>query len=150
MQTAFQWRALSGLPQPLRAASAKGACPLLLGDWSQGGPNNHPAHESATAHLPPGYRAEPLVPMPPVEQSHHLAWCRLLTRNWHSPSASARMKSPAPVVADLQHSPWKEFRVEIRNEACCALGKMGRTDPQIIRYTKEKILWTQILASCPI
>ena len=29
------------------------------------------------------------------------------------------------------NTPWKEFRVEIRNEALCALGKTGRTGLQI-------------------
>ena len=40
---------------------------------------------------------------------------------------------------------WKEFRVEIRKEALCPLGKTGRTGLQIIRYFQEKILWTQFL-----
>ena len=44
-------------------------------------------------------------------------------------------------------SPWKEFRVKIRNEALCALGKTGRTDLQIVRSFQEKILWVSILAS---
>ena len=29
------------------------------------------------------------------------------------------------------NTPWKEFRVEIRNEALCVLGKTSRTGPQI-------------------
>ena len=40
---------------------------------------------------------------------------------------------------------WKEFRVENRNEALCALGKTGRTGLQIIRYFQELILWAQFL-----
>ena len=31
-------------------------------------------------------------------------------------------------------TPWKEFRVESRNEALCALGKTGRTGLQIVRH----------------
>ena len=42
-------------------------------------------------------------------------------------------------------TPWKEFRVENRNEALCALGKTGRTGLQIIRYFQELILWAQFL-----
>ena len=40
---------------------------------------------------------------------------------------------------------WKEFRVEIRNEALCALGKPSRTGLQIVRYYQEKILRAQFL-----
>ena len=43
------------------------------------------------------------------------------------------------------NTPWKEFRVEIRNEALCALGKTGRTGLQMVRYFQEKILWAQFL-----
>ena len=33
---------------------------------------------------------------------------------------------------------WKEFRVEIRNEALCALGKTSRTGLQFVRYFQVK------------
>ena len=34
----------------------------------------------------------------------------------------------------IYKTPWKEFRVESRNEALCALGKTGRTGLQIVRH----------------
>ena len=37
------------------------------------------------------------------------------------------------------NSPWKEFRVQIRNEALCALGKLGRTGLKTVRCFQEKI-----------
>ena len=40
---------------------------------------------------------------------------------------------------------WKEFRMEIRNEALCALGKTSRTGLQILRYFQEVILWAWFL-----
>ena len=40
---------------------------------------------------------------------------------------------------------WKEFRVEIRSEAFCVLGKTGRTGLQTVRYFQGKILWVQFL-----
>ena len=43
------------------------------------------------------------------------------------------------------NTPWKEFRVESRNEALRALGKTGRTGLQIVRYFQEPILWAQFL-----
>ena len=55
------------------------------------------------------------------------------SKNCPSPFASIRIKSLATAVADLHHT-LKEFRVEIRNEALCALGKNGRTGLQIVRY----------------
>ena len=45
--------------------------------------------------------------------------------NWHLPSASIRIKSWATAAADLHH-PLKEFRVEVRSEALCALGKLAK------------------------
>ena len=42
-------------------------------------------------------------------------------------------------------TPWKEFRVEGRNEALCALGKTGKTGLQIVRYFQEPILWAHFL-----
>ena len=41
------------------------------------------------------------------------------------------------------NTPWKEFRVEDRNEALCAQGKAGRTGLQMVRYFQEPILWAQ-------
>ena len=41
------------------------------------------------------------------------------------------------------NTPWKQFRVESRDEALCALGKTGRTGLQIVRYFQELILWAQ-------
>ena len=37
------------------------------------------------------------------------------------------------------NTPCKEFRVEIRNEALCALGNTGRAGLQIVRYFQRKI-----------
>ena len=42
------------------------------------------------------------------------------------------------------NTPWKESRVESRNEAFCAWGKTGRTGLQIDIF-KEPILWAQFL-----
>ena len=42
------------------------------------------------------------------------------------------------------NTPWKEFRVEIRNEVLCTLGKTGRTGLWIFRYFQE-VLWIQFL-----
>ena len=39
-------------------------------------------------------------------------------------------------TADFQH-PWKEFRVKVRNEALCALGKTGRTGLQIDLFRRR-------------
>ena len=39
----------------------------------------------------------------------------------------------------------KEFRLRIKNEALCALGKTGRIGLQMVRYFQELILWAQIL-----
>ena len=41
---------------------------------------------------------------------------------------------------------WKDFSMEIRNEALCTLGKTVRSGLQLVRYFKEKILWVQFLA----
>ena len=43
------------------------------------------------------------------------------------------------------NTPWKEFRVEIRNEALGALRKTGGTGLQRVRYFQELILWAQFL-----
>ena len=45
------------------------------------------------------------------------------TTNWHLPSVSTRIKSCAAAAADFQ-DPLKWVRVENRNEALCALGKI--------------------------
>ena len=42
--------------------------------------------------------------------------------------------------------PWKEFRVKIKNEAFCALGKTDKTGLKIVRSFQE-ILWVPIPAS---
>ena len=55
---------------------------------------------------------------------------------WPSPSTSTRIKSHAAAAADLQH-PCKEFSVESRNEALCALEKAGRTGRERVRYFQE-------------
>lgn len=39
----------------------------------------------------------------------------------------------------------KEYRVEIRNETLCALGKAGRTGLRLVRYFQEIILRAQFL-----
>ena len=43
------------------------------------------------------------------------------------------------------NTPWKDFRVDSRNEALHARGKTGKTGLQIVRYSKELILWAQFL-----
>ena len=43
------------------------------------------------------------------------------------------------------NTPWKEFGVERRNEALCALGKTGRTGLQIFTYFRETILWAPFM-----
>ena len=58
------------------------------------------------------------------------------TKNCHLPSASKRMKSLATAVVDLRH-PRKEFRLEIRNEALCALERTGRTGLRIVRNVQK-------------
>ena len=37
------------------------------------------------------------------------------------------------------NTPWKEFRVQIRNEALCTLGKLGRTGLKTVRCFQEEI-----------
>ena len=64
--------------------------------------------------------------------------------NWRWPSASARTKSQSAVTAECQH-PWEVFRVEIRNETPCALGKTDKTGLQIVRYFQDEILWAHFL-----
>ena len=53
-------------------------------------------------------------------------------------------KSHAGTAADFQY-PWKEFRVESRNEVLCALGKTGRISLKILWYFQELIWWAQFL-----
>ena len=64
---------------------------------------------------------------------------RVPAKSWHLPPASTRIKSLASVIVDLQHTQ-KEFRVELRIEAHCGVGKTGRTGFQIVRYFQKKIL----------
>ena len=66
----------------------------------------------------------------------------LPTKNWHLPSASTRIKSQDAVTADLQH-PWKDFRVEIWNEALC-LGRNWQNKSSA-SYFQEMVLWAQSL-----
>ena len=40
---------------------------------------------------------------------------------------------------------WKEFKVEIRSEVVCVLGKTGRTGLQTVRCFPGKILWVHFL-----
>ena len=47
-------------------------------------------------------------------------------------------------TADLQ-LPLKEFRVKIRNEALCALGKTGRSGLQIVRSFRRRFYESQFL-----
>ena len=70
---------------------------------------------------------------------------RLPTKNCYLPSTSARMRSLATAVTNLQHT-LKGVQGEINHEALCALGKTGRTGLQIASYFQE-ILWAQFLAS---
>ena len=61
------------------------------------------------------------------------------TANWHLPPTSIKIKSRAATVADLQHL-LKEFRVDIREEAPCALGETARTRLQRVRGFQETSL----------
>ena len=66
----------------------------------------------------------------------------LPTENWHLPSISVRLNHE-PLQLLTFNIPWKEFRVAIRNEALCALGKTGRTGLQIDifrRFCESKFL----------
>ena len=49
-------------------------------------------------------------------------------------------------AADVRHS-LKEFSVESRSEALCALGKASSIGLHIVRCFQEKMLWTQLVAS---
>ena len=51
--------------------------------------------------------------------------------------------SRATVAAES--TPWKKFRVEIRNEALCALGKTGRSGLQIVRSFRRRFYESQFL-----
>ena len=51
----------------------------------------------------------------------------LPTRNWHLPSISTKIKS-WPLKLLTFNTLWKEFRVEISNEALCALEKLAEED----------------------
>ena len=57
---------------------------------------------------------------------------------WHLQS-NTRIKWCA-AAGGFQH-PWKEFRVENRNEALCTQGKFGRTGLHTVRNFQELILW---------
>ena len=57
---------------------------------------------------------------------------QIATCQGHLPSASTRIKSCATAAADLQHS-LKEFRVESRNKALCALGNWQDRSSDILR-----------------
>ena len=59
----------------------------------------------------------------------------LPAKNLHLPSASTRIKSLTTVA--FVNIPRREFRVEIRNEALCALGKASRTGLQIDIFRKR-------------
>ena len=67
----------------------------------------------------------------------------LSTANWHLPSTSTRIKSCAAAATDLQY-PWKEFRVDSRNEVLCAWEKIGRTGLQIHIF-RRSWFWVQFL-----
>ena len=63
--------------------------------------------------------------------------------DWCLPSTSRSIQSSALKLLAFS-TPWKGFRVKIRNEALCALGKTGRIGLYIVRYF-QKILWTRLL-----
>ena len=70
--------------------------------------------------------------------SHTIRYrCQLKIVTCHLPLQGWSQYPPQSLTFN---TPWKEFRVEIRNEALSALGKTGRRGLQI-----EKILWTQFL-----
>ena len=73
---------------------------------------------------------------------HFLRWCQLKVGTGHLPLQGLNHKLLQLLTFD---TPWKEFRVETRNEALCALGKLARTGLQTVRYFQEKILWAQFV-----
>ena len=84
------------------------------------------------------------IPLPTVSykislSSYHITFC-LQTGTCHLPLQGLNYE---PLQLPTFNTPWKEFRVEIRNEALWALGKRGRTGLQIVRCFQKKILWVQ-------
>ena len=84
------------------------------------------------------------IPLPTVSykislSSYHITFC-LQTGTCHLPLQGLNYE---PLQLPTFNTPWKEFRVEIRNEALWALGKTGRTGLQIVRCFQKKILWVQ-------
>ena len=69
-----------------------------------------------------------------MEKMRFRGLCMMSTTNWHLPwclpSTSTKIKSYVTAAADLQQL-LKEFRVESRNEALCAPGKLAG---QVLRY----------------
>ena len=82
------------------------------------------------------------LPCPPV---WHAASCFLLktsqvpTTNWHLPSASWQGLSHEPLQPLTFSTPRNELRVEISNEALCALEQTGRRALHKGQYFQEKI-----------
>ena len=87
------------------------------------------------------------VSTPPI-QTPFLTWtknpfyCHLQIGTWHLPLQGSNYE---PLQLLNFNTPWKEFRVKMRNEALCALEKTGRPGLQIVRYFWEKILWALLL-----
>ena len=73
-------------------------------------------------------------------------WCQLQIDTCHG-TCHLPLQGLNQVLLQLLtfNIPWKEFSVESRNEALCALGKTGRTDLQIVIHFQELILWAQFL-----
>ena len=86
------------------------------------------------------------IPLPTVSykislSSYHITFC-LQIGTCHLPLHGLNYE---PLQLPTFNTPWKEFRVEIRNEALWILGKTGRPGLQIVRYFQKKILWVQFL-----
>ena len=71
--------------------------------------------------------------------------CRLqiVTCHEHLPSTSTMIKSCVATAAVTFNTPWREFKVEIKNEALCALENWQNRSSD--RYFQEQILWAQFL-----
>ena len=83
--------------------------------------------------------------MPPNHGQIYDSEGNLPTRYWHLPSTSTKIKS-WPLQLLTFNISWKEFWVEIRNEALCALEQLTEQTFKYLKYFQEEILWAQTLA----
>jgi len=63
-----------------------------------------------------------------------LLYCRLQAGTCHLPLQRSNYELLQLLTFN---TPWKEFRVEIRNEALCVLGKTSRTGPQTDTFRRR-------------